>query len=401
MWRLNLKKAILIAGASALLIGLTFALYQPFSESYLQPYGKIQLWQGSLTPISDYLWHWGVFLFVLVFWLGWETRQWMANTPLSHLRKLEKAKTYLITLGLAFLIVLVGLFFALKVTVQFVALPLALWAAVLLLRPGISDPKRFVLFLVGTALFLTVLVEVVVLAGDIGRMNTVFKFYLQAWVLFSVSSAAAVGWIFADLRAWNWSWKAAWQLGMLLLVSGAALYPLTATPAKINDRISADTPATLDGMAFMQFAEYPDEGGIVQLAEDYRAIRWMQENIQGTPVIVEANTPLYRWGARFSIYTGLPTVLGWDWHQTQQRGTSQVSDIRGRQDAVNQFYRTEDRTEAIRFLWKFDISYVIVGQLERNYYPGPGLEKFDSLAGDLWQEVYRDGSTVIYQVIGN
>ncbi|MEN8240750.1 MAG: DUF2298 domain-containing protein [Chloroflexota bacterium] len=397
----KVEKVSMAAGASALLLVMTFVFYKPFSESYLQPYGKVQLWQGSLTPLSSYFWHWGLFLFVLVFWMAWETRQWMASTPLSHLRKLEKAKPYLIILGLVFLLVLLGLFFRLEVTVQFAALPLALWAAILLLRPGISDAKRFVLFSIGTALFLTVFVEVIVLAGDIGRMNTVFKFYLQAWVLLSVSSAAAIGWTLAEMPAWNWTWKAFWQFGALLLVTAAAMYPVTATTGKIKDRISADAPATLNGMTYMQFAEYPDEGGVVDLAEDYRAIRWMQENVAGTPVIVEANTPLYRWGSRFSIYTGLPAVIGWDWHQTQQRGTSQVSDVHGRQDAVHQFYRSEDRSEVIRFLWEYDVSYVIVGQLERNYYPGPGLDKFEALDGNLWQEVYRDGSTVIYQVIEN
>jgi uncharacterized membrane protein len=205
----------------------------------------------------------------------------------------------------------------------------------------------------------------------------------------------------ADLRGWNWSWKAAWQVGTLLLVSSAALYPISATSAKISDRMAAGAPATLDGMAFMQYAEYPDEGGVVLLEEDYRAIRWMQENIIGTPVIVEANTPLYRWGSRYSIYTGLPTVIGWDWHQTQQRGVAQTSDILGRRNALAEFYTTEDRGSVIRFLWEFNVGYVIVGQLERNYYPGPGLDKFEAFEGDLWQEVYRDGSTVIYQVIGN
>ena len=41
----------------------------------------------------------------------------------------------------------------------------------------------------------------------------------------------------------------------------------------------------------------------------------MEENIQGTPVVLEAQTPEYRWGSRVAIYTGFPTVVGWSWHQ--------------------------------------------------------------------------------------
>jgi uncharacterized membrane protein len=35
----------------------------------------------------------------------------------------------------------------------------------------------------------------------------------------------------------------------------------------------------------------------------------MQDNIQGSPVIVEANCPEYRWCTRYTIYTGLPGVV--------------------------------------------------------------------------------------------
>jgi len=43
------------------------------------------------------------------------------------------------------------------------------------------------------------------------------------------------------------------------------------------------------------------------------------------------------------------------------------------------------------------VGYIVVGQQERGMYPGPGLEKFPAYDGILWQEVYRDGDTVIYQ----
>ena len=69
----------------------------------------------------------------------------------------------------------------------------------------------------------------------------------------------------------------------------------------------------------MATAHYEDNGKDLRLPDDFTAINWMLDNIQGTPVIVEGLAPLYHWRSRVSIYTGLPTVLGWDWHQTQQR----------------------------------------------------------------------------------
>ncbi|MEJ2758170.1 MAG: hypothetical protein P8046_06765 [Anaerolineales bacterium] len=229
-------------------------------------------------------------------------------------------------------------------------------------------------------------------------MNTVFKFYLQAWVLFALSSGAALGWTLNEMRKWTTGWQSLWRVGIILLVMGALLYPMTATSAKMRDRMSTEAPHTLDGMDYMLTSTYPDEGGVVDLAEEYRAIRWMQENVSGTPVTVEANTPLYRWGSRFSIYTGLPTVLGWDWHQTQQRGFSQSSQINERRQDIMLFYTLEDTDYAQDFIQRYNVEYIIVGQLERNYYPGAGLFKFEQMEGTLWHEVYRDGQTIIYQV---
>ncbi len=46
-----------------------------------------------------------------------------------------------------------------------------------------------------SALWLTLLLELIVAKGDIGRMNTVFKLGMQSWVLFAVSSAIALTWL--------------------------------------------------------------------------------------------------------------------------------------------------------------------------------------------------------------
>jgi uncharacterized membrane protein len=167
--------------------------------------------------------------------------------------------------------------------------------------------------------------------------------------------------------------------------------------AKIEDRISARAPVTLDGMAYMPTSTYFDQGRELTFDEDYRAIRWMQENVSGTPVIVEAQVVEYRWGSRFSIYTGLPAVLGWNWHQRQQR-TGHDMDVWDRAAAIDAFYRTTDLETARSFLQEYDVRYVVLGQLERAYYDGEGMAKFEAMDGHLWQEVFRAGQTVIYEV---
>jgi uncharacterized membrane protein len=310
--------------------------------------------------------------------------------------------------------------------------------------------KRIVLAVVAVAVLLTFLVEVVVIRGDISRMNTVFKFYMQVWEMFSVASGAAFIWLLADLSAWSAGWRRLWSAAAAALILGAALYPVTAAQAKIRDRWETSAPHTLDGMAFMQNVTYYDVGGSTNLGEDYRAIQWMQDHIQGSPVIVEANTPEYRWGSRFTIYTGLPGVLGWDWHQRQQRGVAGDQVVTQRALDILGFYLTRSVDDADAFLDRYHVDYVVVGELERMFYasvqpcqpinggqavacslsgyplgmtnpdvtaaectpvngqtgsadlvcPTHGLDKFATMeAQGVLRAVYRDGGTVIYEVV--
>jgi uncharacterized membrane protein len=361
----------------------------------------------------QYLTHWGALLFVIVSWMFYETIHWMATTPVSALRKLDPYRS-LIWLGVGILVLmtfLLGLNFhpeglpenafpvGLGVPIAWLVLPLAAWAGVLLLRPGLPDEKRLVLLFIGTGLMLTLMVEVVVVAGDIGRMNTVFKFYLQAWTLFSVSCGAAISWLVKAMPRWDLRWRTVFQVLLGFFIFAVALYPLLGTIAKVSDRMEAAAPHTLDGMTYMQYATYHDEGVAMDLSQDYHAIRWIQDHVEGSPVILEANSVEYHWGTRFTIYTGLPGVIGWNWHQRQQRTINPHEWVFERVDAVHQFYQTEDLEWSEDFLREFDVRYIILGQLERAKYPGPGLEKFEEMAGVLWREVYRDRDTVVYEVM--
>jgi uncharacterized membrane protein len=381
-----------------LLFLLARYLYMPYSTWYAQAYSKLDPWRGPFTPIFSYLTHWLVFLFIVVAWMAWETREWMATTPVSALRKLKPYALWIEGAVVLFVLAVLALKFFGKTNVGWIALPIAGWAGVLLLRPNLPETKRFVLFLIGTALLITIVVEVVVVSGDIGRQNTIFKFYMQAWIMLAVSSAAAFAWTLPGFFRWLPGWRAFWQVGMVFLIAGAALFTITGIAGKIRDRWVLEAPRELDSITFMKYAYYDDFGQRLDLSEDYSAIRWMQDNVKGSPVIVEANCSEYRWCTRFTIYTGLPGVVGWNWHQRQQRVFTSTW-VEARVADVGNFYNAVDDESTTAFIEKYDVSYIVVGQLEQAAYSPEGIAKFERLNGRYWQEVYRDGKTAIYEVI--
>jgi YYY domain-containing protein len=391
------SKLLPAAGMIALLTVLSMLLYAPFNRLFHPGYSQIGFWTGDRTPLSSYFTHWGLLLFIVVFWYAWETYQWLAVTPLSALKKLEPHQTMLKIMGVLFGGVLMMLLL-MKVSAAIIVLPLCLWSLALILRSGQSDAKKLMFFMIATALLETLVVELVYLVGDIGRMNVVFKLYMQAWLLMALAAGSGLGLLWKDQHKWTLRTQLLFQLPLILLAASALLFPLLGTTDKINDRMNPAAPKTLDGMEYMQSSNYYDMGVDMPLEDDYFCIRWMQDHVSGSPVIVEAQAYEYRWGNRYTIYTGLPGVVGWNYHQRQQRAILQNNAVQNRVDEVNQFYLTNDLDFVREFLEKYQVSYIIVGRLEKAFYPGGGLEKFEAQDGILWDQVFQYDSTLIYKV---
>ncbi len=266
----------------------------------------------------------------------------------------------------------------------------------------------FVAAAVGLGLVLAIVVDLLRVEGDIDRMNTVFKVYLQVWVLLGVGSAYALWRLFsagppAAGRRRGWPVRAgrgAWVALLVVLVAGSAVYTVMGTQDRLRDRFDAEgRPLSLDGMAYMREATFTDEMGTVDLVHDYEAIVWMQRNLPGTPVIAEAHTPTYRWGGRVSIYTGLPSIVGWRWHQEQQRWDHR-QEIAHRIYHVNTLYGSPDPERALEVIDRYGVEYVYVGDLERAYYPEDGIAKFEDGLGGFLEPVYEGGRVTIYRVLG-
>jgi hypothetical protein len=202
-----------------------------------------------------------------------------------------------------------------------------------------------------------------------------------------------------------------------VLVASGLVYTVTATRGKWTDRfpvmgtLDADERAAyearwrpgLSGIEYEDYARYDDDGFMLSLKDDADGIRWMQENVEGTPVILEAfREKGYRWGSRYSIQTGLPTVIGWDWHQTQQRNAVGGEVVQARTADVREMYDTTDLERARDLLAFYLVDYVVVGEMERAFYASDGLAKFDEMvdAGDA-EVAYQhpDGPLKIYRIL--
>jgi len=247
-------------------------------------------------------------------------------------------------------------------------------------------------------------VDVFTVKDDIGRMNTVFKFYLQAWTLLALASAY-FAWVLYDSGKISFRRasvpRSVWLTVVAVLAIAVMMYPIFGTRSRNLTRFEY-SGLGLDGTDYMETVVYQDHEGPLVLKYDLDAIEWLQENVEGSPVVIEGLSDQYRWGNRVSIYTGLPAVIGWDWHQRQQR-VGYAYTVSQRRAEVDTFFNTTVPIVAINTLDKYNVRYVYVGEMEHNKYAAAGLEKFSKMEPLGLKQVYPplgsevDTPVVIYE----
>jgi YYY domain-containing protein len=215
-------------------------------------------------------------------------------------------------------------------------------------------------------------VEIVVVRDDLNRQNTVFKFWYQSWMLLAVGSAVVLA---ATLHDWHatrrqattrrrtiGSGVAAGLVAVALVAS--AIFWVAATPARLDDRISGGG-LSLDGEAYLvPQLEVGSNGQPISPADDVALIDWLRSNVAGVRVIAEAPGVDYQWSSRISWMTGLPTPLGWTYHQSQQR-RAYIDAIERRAADLLELYTTSDPSAMARILDDQRIEYVVFGTVER------------------------------------
>ncbi len=240
----------------------------------------------------------------------------------------------------------------------------------------ISKAHQFVLLLIFTGALLVLFTDFFYLRDQFGwRMNTIFKFYYQAWLMWGIAAA------FSTIFLWRYAltgWRYVIRFGTILLLAMALIYPFLSIWNKTN----GFNPAggfTLDGAAYLT-RQYPD---------DMAAIEWLRNAPEG--VVLEAVGPSYSEFARVATHSGQPTLLGWPGHESQWRGGG--AEMGNRAQDIEFIYRSNDWDHVQELLDYYGIRYIFVGTLERQAYRVEEAKFQRHL-----ETVFRSGQVVIYRV---
>ncbi len=247
-----------------------------------------------------------------------------------------------------------------------------------------ESPERKVTgLLVAVPAYLVIVTELMFL---IDRMNTIFKGWMAVWILSGISSMILLFFVGQALeqvlsKLLKRVFKGFVVIFVTLNLAGAVcnIYA-TVTLKRVPVRYF-----TLNGVQFL-----PD---LPQVKEDAHVIAWLNENIKGTATILEAHGDPYREFTRISMYTGLPTILGWE-HHTRQRGLSNEA-LMERKKAIRAIYSSDDIDLTKSLLTKLKVDFVIVGNLERANNRPFQFEKFEDHP-ELFTKVATFGDTSVY-----
>lgn len=395
LWLSNPSQSLFRTGVYAFpliggLLACSLGLYIPFYQSFSSQAGGILPLDGPITSHTHFLIIWAIFLVPVVFMV--------CSYFLSLIRQDRRLSPYIFGVGgvvlspfliWALAMALLGEPFQI-ITKRFIHLsPLLVlqWGALYgLLEGGRRSAPLYLLtalglILAGVSIIVIPELFYVVDMFD-SRMNTVFKMHYQAWVLLSLGSAVALYHWQTILGGMSLKWVRTHR-GVLvlfsLLLASSLYYPIAAPYSKAG---AFTGNMTLDGLGYL----------IQEDRSEYEAIQFLRTVATSDVGILEGVGDDYSSHGRISASTGIPTLLGWENHELQWRGSNEI--FNGRREVVDRIYQHSNPLVAEQLLRKYGVVYVVVGPREVNQYGPDTVEKFSS----FMDVVFSRDRFVIYQL---
>ncbi len=439
-----------------LYIAGAYLLFWPFFSTY-QNVGAsgVGLVRGP-DDLGQWLLIWGFFVFVILGWIfyavtrparrgdapptgleRWGSMTWRYIDRLPrlfhlHFRIVRRPKIlYLLGRMVVPMLVAVALLAAWQGwTILALCLPFLGLSFLLIWRRGWAADagSLFVALLVVTGFALLAGTQIVYLrdflqGGDWYRMNTLFKFFIQVWVLWGIAAAVGAAHVFSGddgqtiddkppepeqtqatqhatrNAVFSPIWRGVWLTGFVLLMLASLAYPIVGTPARLDQRFPGWRPelGTLDGLAFMKEGVYswPDGSNAIEFGYDWQAIQWILDHVRGNLVIAESSEiDYYRaGGSRIASMTGLSGLNG------KHAGEQRYGEIVGQRSALfSEFWSTPDVGRTQQLIDELEIDLIYVGQLEQFLHP-QAVDKLARLAEQGWlTPIYRNDRAILYAV---
>lgn len=398
------------------LVALSFIMFAPFYLNFISPsQGLGIVGVADRSSISQEVLIYGVFAFMFlsllvasVFKLPFFNHSASGEDSGNAVSRFDM-QSFLLNKGVLCILLLVGAVLItaaiLRNSETFLLVGLIdVFGAALTLYHLRDRAQSFALLLGTTAFFLIALCEVFylkdVFADSLPRMNTVFKFYFQAWALLSITAGAGLYFILdgfrpasmlSSVQVWlQWGIERLWAVGLVVLLLAGAAYPIAGAYTRTNE--FAQRSNSLDGFAYMQ----------TYSPGDYYAINWLNSNVSGDPVIIEAIGGDYTDYGRVSAFTGLPTPMGWIGHEYQWRVNwlnnplnAVDFDNRTRQgNDIDTIYTDPHPNVVLSMMARYHAEYLYVGALEQAKYPTVNLHRFAA----FMQVAYSADGVTIYKV---
>ncbi|NBU64774.1 MAG: hypothetical protein EBS29_09780, partial [Chloroflexia bacterium] len=279
----------------AVIAAVAYVGYLPFFQQYVPQIGGIAQ-VTTPSPWVPWLAMWGLFVvpaMVAAVVIAWQKR-WMQVVVAS----------VLLLIAVAGLTVTLWGTWAMPV-VTWLGDP-RIWLVVFmlcvlpfLLKRQSDHQLWFGMWMIFVAWALALGVEVVYIrdhmnGGDWYRMNTVFKFGVQSWLLLSVGIATILPTILERLRQTHQVLKPVVAAAMIVPVVLGASFTIIGVPNRMAYRMNADQAPTLDGLEFMKTGTYNTADRDIAFLSDYNAINWLNSHVKGLPVIMQSSIEFYR-----------------------------------------------------------------------------------------------------------
>ena len=209
------------------------------------------------------------------------------------------------------------------------------------------------------------------------RMNTIFKFHYQVWIVFSITSGISLKFLLEyNLRNIT---RIILSISFLILATSNIYFVTASYLTKIKESSNLN----------------PNLSSINQLENDtnkYELIKYLRLNSNHNDVIIETQGKSYTNDSQISSESRIPTILGWVGHQLQWR--SNHSDIYNRQEDIDTFYISNDSQEIINIINKYSITMIILGPNEIEKYNINSLNKFLNIS----EIIYKNNDYTLLKV---